>query len=312
MRHVDRHAAAVREFSRFYTRRIGALGNAYLGSGFSLTEVRVLYELAQRDAITATEIATALELDRGYLSRMLAQFRRRKLISLTPSSSDRRQTLIRLTAAGRRAFAPIEAATLDAVVAMLEPLDTKTKGQVIDAMHTIRTSLDKQAPSTDVAPAPPVVIRDPKPGDFGWVVHRHGALYAAEYGYTQKFEAIAARIVAEFIENFDPARERCWIAERGGEIVGSVFLVSKSKTVAQLRLLLLEPSARGLGLGRRLVDGVIQFARGAGYKKIMLWTQAELTAARHIYKTAGFELVNEEKHAKFGAATTAEIWEVKL
>lgn len=309
MRQIEQRAEAVREFNRFYTRRIGVLGEGHLDSSFSLTEVRVLFELANRDHPTASEIADALGLDRGYLSRTLRSFQKRGLVTTKAGPGDRRRALLRLTPAGRRAFSPLDARAREEIVAMLEPLPTTDQQRILEAMRAIRTSLDRR--NAPVASAP-YTLRTHRPGDMGWVVHRHGVLYSHEYGWDERFEAIVAHVVADFIDNFDPARERCWIAERDGEIVGSIFVVAKSKTVAKLRLLLVEPSARGLGLGSRLVDEVVQFARQAGYKKITLWTQRDLTSARKIYKAAGFELVAEEEHQLFGNSLMAETWEMRL
>ncbi|HEX8943229.1 MAG TPA: helix-turn-helix domain-containing GNAT family N-acetyltransferase [Gemmatimonadaceae bacterium] len=311
MRQIEQRAEAVREFNRFYTRRIGALGEGHLESKFSLTEVRVLFELANRHHPTASEIAETLGLDRGYLSRTLRSFQKRGLVTTKAGPNDRRRALLRLTAAGRRAFSPLDARAREEIVAMLQPLPAADQRHILDAMRAIRTSLGRSdAPSA--GRTSPYMLRSHRPGDMGWVVHRHGVLYFEEYGWDERFEAIVARVVADFIDHFDPARERCWIAERDGEIVGSIFVVAKSKTVAKLRLLLVEPSARGLGLGSRLVDEVIRFARQAGYKKIILWTQRELTAARRIYAAAGFKLVAEDPHDLFGESLVAETWELRL
>ena len=272
--------------------------------------MRVLFELANREHPTASEIAATLGLDRGYLSRTLRSFQQRGLVTTKTGSDDRRRTLLRLTPAGQRAFSPLNARAREDIVAMLEPLPATEQQRILDAMRAIRTSLDrKNAPANTSAP---YTLRSHRPGDMGWVVHRHGVLYFQEYGWDERFEALVARVVAEFIENFDPARERCWIAERDGAIVGSIFVVAKSKTVAKLRLLLVEPSARGLGLGSRLVDEVIRFARQAGYKRLILWTQRELTAARKIYAAAGFKLVSEDPHDSFGESLIAETWELRL
>jgi DNA-binding MarR family transcriptional regulator/GNAT superfamily N-acetyltransferase len=309
MRQIDQHAEAIREFNRFYTRRIGALGDGHLGSAYSLTEVRVLYELAHRDRVTASEIAEALDLDRGYLSRTLRVFKSRGLVDAEVESGDRRQALLRLTTAGRKAFAPLDKGARDEIVAMLQPLEPAEQRRVLAAMQMIRQSLDP-----DVAPesAAPYVLRTHQPGDMGWVVQRHGTVYFQEYGWDERFEALVAGVVSEFIMKLDPLRERCWIAERDGNNVGSIFIVSKSKTVAKLRLLLVDPSARGLGVGRRLVDEVLRFARQVGYRKIQLWTHPELTAARRIYKAVGFELIAEEEHQLFGKPMRAETWEMVL
>ena len=308
MRRNDTPAEQVREFNRFYTRRIGALGDGHLGSAFSLTEVRVLFELAHRHPVTASDIATTLGLDRGYLSRTLRTFKSRGLVDTEADSADRRNMLLHLTAAGRKAFAPLDKAARDEIVEMLRPLGAAEQRRLLAAMRTIQQALDPDAAQSE----PPYTLRNHRPGDMGWVVERHGILYSQEYGWDERFEALVAGVVSEFIKHFDPERERCWIAERGGENVGSIFVVSKSKTVAKLRLLLVEPSARGLGIGRRLVDEVIGFAREVGYRKIQLWTHPELTSARRIYKTVGFELVAEEQHALFGKPMRAETWEMVL
>ena len=310
---IHDRAEAVREFNRFYTRRIGALG-AHLGTAFSLTEARVLYELAHRERPTAGEIAETLELDRGYLSRLLRAFKKRGLIRTKVSPDDRRQTLLQITTAGRRAFAPLDTGARKGIVEMLEPLPAAQQQRVLDAMRDIHAAFGN-APTESTARQPnpnPYTLRTHRPGDMGWIVHRHGVLYSKEYGWDERFEAIVAHVVADFVDNFDPVHERCWVAERNGEIVGSVFVVRKSKTVAKLRLLLVEPSARGLGLGSRLVNEVIGFSRNAGYKKIVLWTHPELISARKIYKAAGFELVAEETHQLFGQPMTAETWAMKL
>ena len=268
MSETDPRAGAVREFNRFYTRRIGALGG-HLGSNFSITEARVLYELAHRDEPTASEIAQSLDLDRGYLSRLLRSFKKQGLISTAISKNDRRHTHLRLTPAGRRAFGPLDRRADVDVTEMLDKLSPAEQQRVVGAMSDIRSLL---APAEGPAPDKTLTIRNHRPGDMGWITHRHGVLYSQEYGWDERFEAIVARVVADFINNFDAAREHCWIAERNGEIVGSIFIVAKTKTTAKLRLLLVEPSARGLGIGTRLVDEVIRFARTAGYKKIELWT----------------------------------------
>ena len=306
MRQIDSHADVVRQFNRFYTARIGALGDSYVDSGFSLTEVRVLYELAHRDDPTASDIADALALDPGYLSRMLTSFRKRGLVAARPDANDRRHSRLRLTAIGRRAFAPLDQRAREAIVGLLEPLGVAERTRVIDAMSAIRRTLDPHGSGGSFA------LREHRPGDIGWIVHRHGALYADEYGYDDRFEALVAGIVARFVQKRDRKRERCWIAERNGQIVGTIFVVAKSKTTAQLRLLLVEPSARGLGLGARLVDEVVSFSRGAGYKRIDLWTQSELTAARRLYEAAGFRRVSSKRHQMFGKPTTAEFWRLEL
>jgi DNA-binding MarR family transcriptional regulator/GNAT superfamily N-acetyltransferase len=310
MRELDARAETVRDFNRFYTRHVGALGNSHLGSDFSLTEARVLYELAHRDNPTATEVGEALGLDRGYLSRTLRAFKRRGLVKTAPSPTDRRQTLLAITPAGRKAYAPLNKKARELVAEALEPLSEGNQRRVLEAMRTIRAALGDAENASDRTE--PYVLRQHRPGDMGWITHRQGVLYAQEYGWDERFEALVARVVADFIEQFDPARERCWVAERHGEIVGSIFVVRKSKTVAKLRLLYVEPSARGLGIGARLVDEVIRFSRQVGYKKIVLWTQSSLTSARRIYKAKGFEKVAEEGHEMFGSSSIAETWEMML
>ncbi|HKG92903.1 MAG TPA: helix-turn-helix domain-containing GNAT family N-acetyltransferase [Gemmatimonadaceae bacterium] len=301
--------AAVRRFNRFYTRRIGALNEGLLRSPFSLTESRVLYELAQRDRPTATELGRELGIDAGYLSRILRDFERRGLLEREPSPADARQSHLGLTSAGREAYAEIDRRSSDEIAAMLGALPPDDRRRLLGAMRAVETLLG----DADAAPdAPPYTLRSHRPGDIGWVVHRHGVLYWQEYGWDERFEALVAAVVAEFVQKLDPARERCWIAERGGEIVGSVFLVRQTDEVAKLRLLLVEPSARGLGLGRRLVDECIAFARAAGYRRITLWTNSVLTAARHIYEQTGFRLVRAEPHTLFGPEQLGETWEKEL
>jgi DNA-binding MarR family transcriptional regulator/GNAT superfamily N-acetyltransferase len=298
---------AVRGFNRFYTRQIGLLGDHVFESPFSLSETRVLDELAHRDGPTASELGKDLGLDAGYLSRMLRRFEAKRLIARTSSPTDRRQTHLRLTARGRTAFAPLESRARTEVGSMLGRLSAVKRRQVVDAMATIERAL-----GGPVAEPAPYLLRAHQPGDIGWVVHRHGALYAQEWGYSVEFEALVARIAADFLDRFDPTREPCWIAEKDGASVGSVFVVAKSKTVAKLRMLLVEPSARGLGLGRRLVDECVRFARAAGYRTLTLWTHRQLTAARRLYQEAGFTLVHHQPVHSFGKDLVDEIWELEL
>lgn len=297
--------AAVRQFTRFYTRQVGLLNEHLYASPFSLTEVRVLYELAQRNSATAAELGRELAIDAGYLSRILRGFEKQGLITKTTSSRDARRQLLSLSAKGRSTFAPLNRASERQVSALLARIPAPEQERLVSAMRSIEGIL---APRKDAQPT--VLLRTHQPGDMGWVVYRHGLLYSQEYGYDERFEALVAEIVAKFIQNFDPKCERCWIAERGGERAGSVFLVRKSKTVAKLRLLLVEPSARGLGLGKRLVEECIRFARQAGYRKITLWTQDELLAARGIYHSAGFRVVAKERNPMLNSV--AETWELEL
>jgi DNA-binding MarR family transcriptional regulator/GNAT superfamily N-acetyltransferase len=301
----------VRRFNRFYTRAIGVLPEGWLDSPFPLTEARVLYELAHREKPTATLVRNNLDVDAGYLSRILSSFAKRGLIEKNPSEDDRRQSLLALTEEGRRQFAALEERTIQQVGGMIERLSENEQRRLIASMQTIEKLLAPAERPESGAKAS-YLLRPHQPGDMGWVVHRQGVLYAQEYGYDERFEALAAEIVAQFIQHYDARQERCWIAERDGEVAGSVFLVAKSRTTAKLRLLYVEPAARGLGIGSRLVGECVRFARQAGYKRIVLWTQSELDAARHIYKQAGFRVVRKKRHHSFSKDLVAETWELSL
>jgi DNA-binding MarR family transcriptional regulator/GNAT superfamily N-acetyltransferase len=303
----EQRVEAVRRFNRFYTRQIGVLHEGLLQSPFSLTEARVLYELARRPGVTASALAADLQLDAGYLSRILRGFGARGLITRTRSRDDGRQSHLQLSARGRAAFAPLDQASRSEVGALLGRLSEAQQSGLLRAMRRIEQTLGAPA-----APAPPYVLRPHRPGDMGWVVHRHGALYAEEYGWDERFEALVAGIVASFVERYQPARERCWIADQGGAIVGSVFLVEQSAEVARLRLLLVEPRARGEGIGARLVQECERFARAAGYRTITLWTNRNLHAARHLYEKAGYRLMRAEPHHSFGHDLVGETWELTL
>ncbi len=299
---------AVRRFNRFYTRQLGLLQQGWLGSAYSLAEARVLYELAHDDQLSASDLGKTLGLDAGYLSRMLREFARRGLVRRTRSSADGRRAHLSLTPAGRAAFTELNQSTHDDVAATLARLPSADQGRLVSAMRVIESLLGGRPPAPTA-----YVLRAPAPGDLGWVVHRQGVLYAEEWGYNQEFEALAAAIVAEFVKKLRPAVERCWIAEKDGDIVGSVFLVWQSKGVAKLRLLLVEPSARGLGIGARLIEECTRFARQAGYRKITLWTQSELKAARRLYQRAGYTRVATKPHDSFGKkGLVAETWELTL
>jgi DNA-binding MarR family transcriptional regulator/N-acetylglutamate synthase-like GNAT family acetyltransferase len=298
------HVDAVRRFNRFYTRRVGALRAGLLGSPYPLPEARLLYEIGRRRRCTASELAADLDLDAGYLSRLLQGLKRRGLLGAERSAQDARTSVLSLTAKGRKAHALLDSRSRDEVGGMLEHLPGGERDRLVGAMRTVENLLERKAPA--------VTLREHRPGDIGWVIQRHGALYAAEYGWDQTFEALVAEIAARFIRGFDPARERCWIAEIDGEAAGCVFLVKERNRVAKLRLLLVEPRARGHGLGRRLVRECVAFARARGYRKLVLWTQSNLVAARAIYKAEGFVLKSTEKHASFGAKLTGEYWELKL
>ena len=298
--------AAVRQFNRFYTRQIGALREHLAESPFSLAQARILYELAHRPEVTAGELARDLGLDPGYLSRILAGFERRKYIIRTRSTTDARQQHLRLTRAGHSAFQPLDRQSSREVRGMLEPLSAEDQTQLVQSMSTIEALLGHREEG------PAYILRPPNPGDMGWVIHRHGALYAQEYHWNDEFEALVAGIVAKFMEKFDAKRERCWIAERNGAMAGCVFLVRHSERVAKLRLLLVEPWARGHGIGRRLVSECIDFARQSGYRKLTLWTNNNLDAARHLYVDAGFQLTKEWKHHSFGADLIGQTWDLQL
>jgi DNA-binding MarR family transcriptional regulator/N-acetylglutamate synthase-like GNAT family acetyltransferase len=290
-----------------WTRQIGVLREGYLESPFSLTEVRVLYELARSEETTASELGKELGLDAGYLSRLLRGFEGRGLISKKPSETDGRRSLLRLTEGGQEAFAPLDARSREDVGAMLEALSAAEQDRLVGAMRTIEELLGAQP-----EPKVPYLLRPHEAGDMGWVVHRHGILYAREYGWDERFEALVARIVADFVDNFDPAKERCWIAESDRAILGCVFIVKESDPVAKLRLLLVEPEARGLGLGTRLVEECVRFARSRRYEKLTLWTNSVLDVARRIYEEKGFEIVEEEEHHSFGKDLIGQNWELKL
>jgi DNA-binding MarR family transcriptional regulator/N-acetylglutamate synthase-like GNAT family acetyltransferase len=287
---------AVRRFNRFYTQRIGMLRQGLYDSPWSLAEVRVLYELARAaEPVTATDLAHRLGLDAGYLSRILHGFVAKGYLRKSRAADDARRFHLTLTAAGRKAFAPIDRASHDEVAALLAPMANEAQARLVEAMHTVETLLGGVGRSDARW-----VLRPHRPGDIGWVVSAHGRLYAQEYGWDESFEALVAEIAARFVKRFNPKRERCWIAERDGRIVGSVFVVEKSLNVAQLRLLIVDPSARGAGIGRRLVAECTDFARRTGYRKLMLWTNGGLDAARHLYEDAGFRLTREESHHSFG------------
>ena len=303
---IDRHVDNVRRFNRFYTRQIGVLNGGFLQSSFSLTEVRVLYEIAHRERTAASELIRDLGIDAGYLSRILRAFHRKGLVAKRTSSDDRRQIDLTLTVKGRREFGKLEMRQRVEVARMLQPLGPKHRLRLLHAMGSIERLL------LQPILRPTVTLRDHRPGDMSWITHRQAILYNQEYGWNTEYEALIAEIMARFLRNFDPRYERCWVAECNCEIVGSVFCVRKSKTVAQLRLLYVEPSTRGAGIGSRLVNECIAFARARGYRKLTLWTNSVLHAARKIYERAGFQLVAEEKHHSFGKDLVGQNWDLKL
>lgn len=297
------HIQAVRRFNRLYTRELGLLGARHLDTPYGLTEIRILYELAHRDLPTASELADDLGLDRGQLSRLLAKLTRQGLIASTRNPDDKRRSHLELTPEGKKVFADLDARADKNVEGVLATLPPRTRQALVQAATAL---------SAAPAPEPEVILRDPRPGDFGWIIHRHGVLYALERGWDQAFEGFVAEVIGAFARSHDPAKEKYWVAERGGTVVGSVFVVENAPGVAQLRCLLVEPSARGLGLGRRLVDECIRFAREAGYTTMILWTHDVLTSARRIYEGAGFRLVKSERHGTFGAEEVGETWELEL
>ena len=303
----EERIGTVRQFNRFFTRQTGVLREGLLHSPYSLPEARILFELGQSNQVTASKLGRELGLDAGYLSRILARLEQQGLLEKVRSENDGRQLLLSLTAAGREAFALLDQRSREEVSEMLENLSEDDQQHLLKAMQTIESLLSNGFKFSE-----PFVLRPHEPGDMGWVTHRHGVLYAQEYGWDEHFEALVAQIVADFINHYDPARERCWIAEMDGEIIGSVFVVQSSETVAKLRLLLVEPKARGLGLGTRLVEECIRFARRRGYQKLMLWTNSILLEARHIYEKTGFHLGAEEAHHSFGHDLVGETWELVL
>ena len=295
---------AVRRFNRFYTRRIGVLTDDYLGSAFPLPLARVLYELGERGDCTAGELRADLDLDAGYLSRLVAGLRRQGLVAVQAPKEDRRRRHLTLTPKGRKAFAALDESSRRAMGEMLAPLAPPHREKLVQAMGTVQSVLESRPGN--------VTLRAHRPGDIGWVISRHGKVYDDEYGWGLGFEALVAEIGATFLREFQPQRERGWIAEMDGEAVGSVFVVQQSRTVAKLRLLLVEPHARGHGIGRRLVRQSIDFSRDAGYRKLVLWTQSNLVAARGIYASLSFKKVKSQPHREFGVPLVGEYWELSL
>jgi DNA-binding MarR family transcriptional regulator/GNAT superfamily N-acetyltransferase len=308
---ADARVAAVRRFNRYYTRQIGLLRKTFLDSPYSLGEARVLYEIASRRAPTASDIARNLDLDAGYLSRVLRKFERRGLIRRRTSPQDGRQSHLTLTPRGQKSFMPLEARSQRDIAAMLAKLKPADQARLTAAMTTIETLLEGQD-RDEPASKRSYILRPPRPGDFGWIVKRNAELYAQDYGWVAPFEGVCAQIVADFVNKYDESRERCWIAEIDCENVGAVMLADDGDGVARVRLLLVEPKARGLGIGARLTDEAVCFARGAGYRKITLWTHSVLTAARHIYQEAGFKLMRSEEHQSWGRPVVSEHWDLEL
>jgi DNA-binding MarR family transcriptional regulator/GNAT superfamily N-acetyltransferase len=310
IRDAEQQIAAVRRFNRYYTRQIGVLRKTFLDSPYSLAEARVLYEIASRPAPTASDITRSLDLDAGYLSRVLRNFERRGLIRKRASAKDGRQSHLTLTPRGKKSFMPLDARSQRDTAAMLGKLAPPDQARLIAAMATIETLLERQI--REPAPQRSYRLREPRPGDFGWIVKRNAEFYAQDYGWVAPFEGVCAQIVADFVNKYDASRERGWIAEIDGENVGAMMLANDGDSVARVRLLFVEPKARGLGIGARLVDEAIRFARGAGYRKVTLWTHSVLTAARHIYQSAGFKLMRSEEHQSWGRPVVSEHWDLEL
>jgi len=310
-KNADKRIAAVRRFNRYYTRQIGVLRKTFLDSPYSLGEARVLYEIASRRTPTASDIARSLDLDRGYLSRVLRNFEKRGLIRRQTSSKDARQSHLALTARGQKSFIPLDARSQRDTAAMLGKLAPADQARLIAAMATIETLLEGQVQG-EPAKERTYTLRPPRPGDFGWIVKRNAELYAQDYGWLEPFEGVCAQIVADFVNKYDESRERGWIAEMDGKNVGAVMLADDGDGVARLRLLFVEPRARGLGIGARLTDEAVRFARRAGYRRITLWTHSVLTAARHIYQSAGFKLMRSEEHQSWGQPVVSEHWDLEL
>jgi DNA-binding MarR family transcriptional regulator/N-acetylglutamate synthase-like GNAT family acetyltransferase len=303
----DTRVAAFRRFNRFYTQKIGVLDRSYLQSEFSVGEARVLYELAHSEQTTASEISANLGLDMGYLSRILARLEEQQLIRRAPAEQDARQRIIQVTSKGKKAVSTLDSRSQKQAGSLLAELTDPQQASVLQAMSQIQAALGEPQSTNE-----PYIIRTHRTGDLSWIAYRHAVLYRQEYGWNEAFEALVLEITAHFLKHYDPEAERCWVAERSGEILGCVLLVKRSKQIAKLRLLLVEPSARGLGIGKRLVEECIRFAREKGFKKIALWTHSNLSAARGIYQKTGFQLVGTDSHEDFGPRVTAETWELRF
>lgn len=306
---IEETVSEIRSFNRFITQQIGVLEEGLLKTPYSLTEARLIFELANSENLTATDLCSELGIDAGYLSRLLAKLEEKKLVEKARSEKDGRHRTLQLTAAGRKAFSMLDKRSRNEVTKMLEKLSEENQKRLSGAMKTIKSILANQPKEGNRQ----FILRQHEPGDMGWVIFRNAVVYAEEYKWDERYEALVAQICADFVNNFDPKKERCWIAEMDGERVGSVFLVrGDDEKTARLRLLIVEPKARGLRLGTRLVDECVRFAKRSGYEKITLWTNSVLTAARHIYQKAGFQALKEEKHHNFGQDLIGETWELEL
>ena len=302
---ITDRADSVRQFNRFYTHQIGVLQEHLLQSDYSLTELRILYELASQGDLTSTDLRQMLGLDAGYMSRLISGFDKKGLIQKVPSTTDARASQLHITDLGREILAPLEQASRQEVITLLERLSEPQQLQLIASMKQIQTLLEGGQPTT-------YLLRDPQPGDMGLVVHQQTAIYSREYGWNSEFEALVSEVVAKYLREFDPTGERCWIAEKDGKVVGSVFVIRHDETTAKLRMLYVDASARGLGIGNRLVEECLRFARDVGYKKMILWTTSNLVDARRLYQRAGFELVEEEPIHSFGKDLVSQTWAIEL
>ncbi len=304
---LEERVRVIRHFNRFITRQIGVLREGLLHSPYSLAESRIIFEVANRESLTASDLIHELGLDAGYLSRIIKGLEGKGLVEKTRSETDGRQRLLQLTSKGRDVFELLDQRSRDEIAEMLNGISERDQQRLLNAMQTIEDVFSKELKYSQ-----PYILRPHEPGDMGWITHRHGVLYLEEYGWDEHFEALVAQIVADFVNNYNPEKERCWIAEMDSEIVGSVFVVQESEKIARLRLLLVEPKARGLGIGTRLVEECIRFSRRRGYEKLVLWTNNVLVAARHTYKKLGFELADQEEHHSFGHDLVGETWELPL
>ena len=302
----DQDIAALREFNRFYTRKLGVLNEGLLDSPYSLAEVRLMYELCARGQATPSELADALDMDRGYLSRLFARLDSLKLLKSELSQHDRRSRTLSLSAKGKAAFAKLDAKSRAQAAELIAPLADGDRARLIASLRRMRRTLG------DGAATDSIVLRDLRPGDLGLIAQRHGELYAREYGWGLRFEALVSGVLAQYVESFRPGRENAWIAERDGDFLGCIFVMEKDADTAPLRLLLVDPAARGAGLGRRLAEECVAFARQAGYRRIVLWTNSRLGAARHIYESFGFQLLKEEPHESFEDGSLGQYWALEF
>lgn len=309
---VIHHIEAVRAFNRFYTRKLGVLDEQLLDNPYSITEARLLYEIATRRDISASELGEVLGLDRGYLSRLLARLELHGLVTKLRSERDARRQHLALTETGQAAFERLAVLTRQQIGTWLDALDPPAREALIDAMRSIRGLLDEAAPQPPAVAPRAYLLRDLRPGDLGWIVHRHGVLYAQELGWDERFEGFVAGILADYMRQHDPAWERAWIADSDGKILGAVFLMKGSEEVGKLRVLYVEPEARGLGIGSRLVKECIAHARQVGYRELRLWTDDRLVAARRIYQAVGFQLVEETREESWGKPWTSQVWALQL